>query len=370
MVKKKTAKKPVKKTSSKASTQNNKSNARRPYPSHTLEEALKIGQVIKDHNNGHPWDTEQVAKASLDVKPNNNKFFYLAAASRDYGLTIGGRYSEKVELTDQGKKVLFAGSEDERNQALIDAFFCVDIFDKVYKYYDGTVNLPDKKEFLSNTLLKEFNLNKEYHDEFIKLFKKNCEFLKIESGTGDKTARKRGGDTEKEESSDVRVVGQPKGKFDRTAFVIMPFSEKGPTPRPEGYFKEVLEQIITPAANQAGFAVETANQHGSDVIQSTIINKLLQADLVIADLTDHNPNVLFELGVRITKELPVALIKAEDTGPIFDVDNMLRVVKYHPNLWASTVKGDIPKLSDHIKASWDNAETSSNYMQILTGVTH
>jgi len=47
--------------------------------------------------------------------------------------------------------------------------------------------------------------------------------------------------------------------------------------------------------------------------------------LVIADITDHNPNVLFELGIRIAKDLPVALIKAEGTGPIFDVDNMMRV---------------------------------------------
>jgi hypothetical protein len=38
----------------------------------------------------------------------------------------------------------------------------------------------------------------------------------------------------------------------------------------------------------------SVRKQGSDVIQSTIINQLLKADLVIADLTDHNPNVLFE----------------------------------------------------------------------------
>ena len=89
--------------------------------------------------------------------------------------------------------------------------------------------------------------------------------------------------------------------------------------------------------------------------------------MVIADLTDHNPNVLFELGIRLAKELPVALIKSEGTGAIFDVDNLMRVLSYSPNLWPTTVNTDLPKLTDHIKTAWDNRDTHANYMQILTG---
>ena len=50
-------------------------------------------------------------------------------------------------------------------------------------------------------------------------------------------------------------------------------------------------------------------EDGSDLIHHTIINQLINADLVIADLTDHNPSVLFELGIRIALKKPVALIK-------------------------------------------------------------
>jgi nucleoside 2-deoxyribosyltransferase len=130
---------------------------------------------------------------------------------------------------------------------------------------------------------------------------------------------------------------------------------------------EVLNTLITHAANEAGFAVETAEQHGSDVIQSTIINRLLQADLVIADITDHNPNVMFELGIRMAREKPVQLIRADGTPRIFDVDNMLRVYTYSPNLWATTVERDRPRLADHIKATWDNRTVNRSYMQILVG---
>ena len=139
--------------------------------------------------------------------------------------------------------------------------------------------------------------------------------------------------------------------------------------RPEGFFSELLNKLITPAGNNAGFAVKTAEGQGSDVIQSTIINQLLQAQLVIADLTDHNPNVLFELGIRIAKELPVALIRAEGTARIFDVDNMMRVLSYNSKLWTSTIEKDLPKLTEHIKSAWDNRSTYRNYMQILTGTS-
>ncbi len=88
--------------------------------------------------------------------------------------------------------------------------------------------------------------------------------------------------------------------------------------------------------------MKTANRQGSDLIQSTIINDLIEADLVIADLTEHNPNVMFELGVRMAQDKPVVLIKAHGTGPLFDVDNMLRVFEYSANLWQTTVEKDMP----------------------------
>jgi hypothetical protein len=336
----------------------------RPYPAKTLEEALAIPKAIREQNNGNAWDTEDVAQASLGVAKNNNKFFYTAAAARDYGLTVGTRDTEKIELAPVGRDIFFAPDEDTKKAKLLDAFFSIDIFKRVFEHY-GSAELP-KMEFLANTLQKEFGLDPEWHEDFVKIFKENCKFLGIEKGLGP-TQKLPVKDTPIEHPSEIQVVGQPKGKFDRTAFVIMPFGEKGESARPVGFFNELLNSLITPAANSAGFAVETARKQGSDVIQSTIINQLLKADLVIADLTDHNPNVLFELGIRIAKDLPVALIKAEGTGPIFDVDNMMRVSSYSQNLWRSTVERDVPRLAEHIKGAWDNRSTERSYMQILTG---
>jgi hypothetical protein len=87
----------------------------------------------------------------------------------------------------------------------------------------------------------------------------------------------------------------------------------------------------------------------------------------IADLTEHNPNVLFELGMRMAEDKPVVLIKAEGTGPLFDVDNMLRVFEYSPNLWPTTVEKDMPNLRDFIKGAWENRASEKSYMKILRG---
>lgn len=235
--KKKTAKKPSGTRTKKAASSGaanadggSKKRVNRSYPVLPLEEAVVLAQAIRKNNNGHPWDTDLAAKAALHVKKSNNKFFYLAAASRDYDLTIGSRDTDKVELSDLGRRVVFAGSEQDKQQALVDAFFSVDVFKRVFDHYGGG-NLPEK-EFLANTLFNDFGIDPTLHDEFATIFKANCAFLNITEGlTAGLTKRNA---PEDDTGTDVRVVGQPKGKFDRTAFVIMPFSEKGTAPAPKG----------------------------------------------------------------------------------------------------------------------------------------
>jgi hypothetical protein len=91
----------------------------------------------------------------------------------------------------------------------------------------------------------------------------------------------------------------------------------------------------------------------------------LDADLVIADLTEHNPNVLFELGMRIAKERPVVLVKAAGTGRIFDVDNLLRVYEYKAQLWRTTTEKDLPALTEFISGAWETRDSEQTYMKIL-----
>ena len=149
-------------------------------------------------------------------------------------------------------------------------------------------------------------------------------------------------------------------------FVILPFTERDES-HASGFFDEVLRALIVPAAKENGFRVITAKKSGSDVIQRTIIRNLLEADMVVADLTEHNPNVMFELGVRMAQEKAVAIIKSTETGPLFDVDHLIRVYSYNPSLWASTVKEDLPNIVEHIKQTWAEKDKGGSYISVLKG---
>jgi hypothetical protein len=339
-----------------------KARAKWLFPRATLEQALKVPMALKENNGGNPWETDEVRKA-VGTVGGGNAWFYLTTASRDYGLTSGTRDTPKIHLEELGRNIVYAPNPEVELNLKKQAFFRIEVFKKVIEYYKGS-NLPDMK-YLGNTLTKEFGLDPETHDEFAKIFRENCAYLGIESGVASTISA--GKEDEAEAAppgpSTVTLSEGIKGSA-LTAFVILPFVERDPK-HPKGFFAEVLRSIITPAAKD--FKVKTANRQGSDVIQSTIISDLIEADLVIADLTEHNPNVMFELGVRMAQDKPVVLMKAEGTGPLFDVDNMLRVFEYSPNLWPTTVEKDMPNLHEFIKGAWENRESSKTYMKILQG---
>ena len=326
----------------------------RNYPSVPLEKALQVAYQIKEKNGGNAWTPDQVA-AAIGVGAKGTDFYYITAAARDYGLTTGTRETKEIALTDLGRELVYAGNPQIEQAKKLEAFHNVELFKKVLTHYKGS-DLPEMK-YLGNTLEREFGVPSEHHEDFSRVFRENTRYLGIKSGDAPAP-------NDKSKGPSTVVLGEPANKSKLKAFVIMPFTEKN-ADRPKGFFEEVLRSLITPAAVDAGFNVETANRQGSDVIQSTIVNDLLEADLVIADLTDHNPNVLFELGLRMMEDKPVALIKAVGTGKVFDVDNMLRVLEYAPHLWRSTIELDIPKLSKHFKGAWENRGADMTYIKIL-----
>lgn len=332
----------------------------RAYPSRTIEQALRVPRSLKDKNGGNPWPPEQVAEA-LGVGAAGGNFFYVAAASRDYGFTTGSRDTKEIALTELGRRAVYPGSDADEKQAFLDGFLNVELFRQVLNHYGGN-NLPEKK-FLANTLEQNFGIKPAEQDKFLEIFDKNCRFLGIgkEWAQGTSPASPA---APPDAGKSVMVASPADGEDGPLCFVIMPFTEHDDQYQ-TGFFEEVLAQLLTPAAAAAGFRVETALRKGSDVIHSTIVNELLRADLVLADLTEHNPNVLFELGMRMHEDKPVALVRAMGTGAIFDVDNMLRVAEYNPNVWPSTVEKDVPRLTEHIKATWENRDSEVTFMKIL-----
>lgn len=344
--------------------------AQYPFARRTLEEALRIPSTLRTHNGGEPYAPAEIAKA-LGIGGKTGNFFYLTGASRDYGFTEGARDAALISLTPLGKQAVYPTSDEEVAEAKLKAFLNVEKFKQILDHYKGSI-LPED-EFVRNTLETRFGLDPRTHDEFLELWRKNCRYLGIGAdwkGHGAaKTPTLAVESTQRSRDSSFlppvahRGTTPSPGKRP-VCFVAMPFSEKTEQYAP-GFFAEVYESMFAPAIEDAGFEPRTARRQGSDVIHATIVNDLLDADLVLIDLTEHNPNVLFELGIRIAMQKPAALVKATGTNPIFDVDHLLRVMSYNPNMWPRTVLQDIPKLSAHIKGAWDSRTTERPYMAIL-----
>ncbi|WP_421423451.1 hypothetical protein [Agrobacterium rosae] len=120
----------------------------------------------------------------------------------------------------------------------------------------------------------------------------------------------------------------------KTCFVIMPISDA--EGYPAGHFAEVYKQLIEPAVAAAGYICSLAtSSSAAHMIQLEVVTKVATADLVICDLSNNNPNVLFEYGIRQAFDKPTVLIKDDKTRRIFDLtgfrdieyDHTLRIAK-------------------------------------------
>lgn len=104
----------------------------------------------------------------------------------------------------------------------------------------------------------------------------------------------------------------------KICFVISPIGEEGSETRTRS--DQILKHIITQPVLQLGYEVIRADKISEPgIITTQIIEYIVDAELVIADLTDHNPNVFYELAIRHAMRKPlVQMIRKGDVIP-FDV---------------------------------------------------
>lgn len=132
-------------------------------------------------------------------------------------------------------------------------------------------------------------------------------------------------------------------------FVIMPISDQGDYP--PSHFSKVYDQIFKPAIIEAGYEPFRVDE---DKISSSIIGKIFDeiqsAPIALCDLSNRNPNVLYELGLRQAYDKPVVLVKDEKTTNIFDVSG-INTVMYSSSRLYETVMEDRKNITEAIKAT-------------------
>lgn len=112
----------------------------------------------------------------------------------------------------------------------------------------------------------------------------------------------------------------------KRCFVISPIGEEGSAVR--GHADDVFRFIIEPAMED--FAIEAVrSDHIFEAgrISEQMFSEILQADLCVAVLTGHNPNVFYELAVAQCAARPLVLLIEKGQTLPFDVKD-LRTVEY------------------------------------------
>ncbi|MER6473470.1 hypothetical protein [Streptomyces collinus] len=96
---------------------------------------------------------------------------------------------------------------------------------------------------------------------------------------------------------------------------------------------QILKHIIKPACQECGYAAIRADEiDNSGMISTQILERILNDGIVIADLTDQNPNVFYELAVRHAVRKPFIQIIAEGQSIPFDVQGIRTIELDHQDL--------------------------------------
>ena len=128
------------------------------------------------------------------------------------------------------------------------------------------------------------------------------------------------GDSEPDGDAEAELdVGQA-----LSVFVIMPF-------RPE--FNDVWKGGIQKAARAEGFkAIRVDMVNRSTNITDDIVDSINKCRLAIVDVTDNNPNVMFELGYTLAKKKPNIIISQSADYLPFDIRNIRTII--YSNSWS------------------------------------
>lgn len=311
----------------------------RLFPALTYEECLSLANAIWEFASG-----QRIRRLTLfdqiGKSPESGTSRTLITASNKYGLIDGSTQSEYIELTTIGA---LATNPDSTPYDKAKANFELSIKSNeylldIYEQYKE-MKVPSRQVLMD--FLGEKGLDTENQQRCVDLFLVNAKFIgliKVMSGTeriisiehlledispGNSYSLAQPALQKPVENINPVVntetsSNSPCDEWDRTCFYITPIGSEGSEQRMHADL--FMGSIVEPALNELGFKIvrsDTINTAG--MITSQIIEHLVKAKLVVADLSYHNPNVFYELSLRHSLGKPIIhLIRSADTIP-FDI---------------------------------------------------
>ena len=144
--------------------------------------------------------------------------------------------------------------------------------------------------------------------------------------------------------------------------IVMPISEIDGLPK--SHWDEVYN-IIAESISSAGFKPNlVSNSEDIGVIQKRIVQNLYENPIVVCDVSAKNPNVMFELGLRLAFDKPTIIIKDDKTNYSFDT-SPIEHLEYPRDLRFSKIRDFGDKLANRIISTHKKASDDIEYSTFL-----
>lgn len=120
----------------------------------------------------------------------------------------------------------------------------------------------------------------------------------------------------------------------------------------------MYEQIFVPAIKEAGYdAFRVDEDNMCTQIVEKIFKAIQECPMALCDLSNRNPNVLYELGIRQAYDKPVVLVQDDKTERIFDISG-INTISYNSSRLYEEVLDARGKITEAILTMKEGRHTS------------
>ena len=132
----------------------------------------------------------------------------------------------------------------------------------------------------------------------------------------------------------------------------------------EEHWRDV-KSILTEAIEDVGFSAQLVSEADEvGIIQKRIVQNLYENPVVVCDVSAKNPNVMFELGMRLAFDRPTIIVKDDKTSYSFDTSPVEHLT-YPRDLRFSKIVEFKEALGEKIKATYEKSTQDPNYTTFL-----
>ncbi len=345
-------------------------------PRRTLEDALRVAQIIRDTYSRGSATWSEIAQA-MGVSEKNDPNRYPLWAATAYGIVL------KVEdntysLGETGRKILAPTYDSEKDEGIKKALFTPSVLSRFYTAYNGSA-IPGP-DLLPNVLETRYGVPRGRTAEAIKILIENARYAKalVKRDDGKEgleftdaafpVTKPREADLSTHDIGGADAEATPddqgasaNGDWDKICFVITPIGNDDSEERKHS--DTILKHLLEPVLEEFKLRPVRADKISKPgIINKQVIEHIAYSRVCVSDLSFGNPNAFYELGVRQAFKLSTIQIIRKGEKIPFDVAQGRTIIidTSDPYTIMDHFEAARKELKEHISSSNKGATSDDN----------